>query len=152
MCEWKNTNLESGKNYFIKATITFRAADYSSGSSLDVTKEKERYAEQVATQAKIAASQAATAAAITASKTATAAAITASQAELTTAVSAVQAVLKTDIAAVGTKAAQILTATGTQTSSISAIAVDVESVMKSAILNRETAVKLGDELTIRYRT
>ena len=136
---WANTGLESGKTYFVKMQIKYREATYTSGGSINITTEKKQYEqkEQLLTLQT---------------------SLEAKTADIKTTVTSQATETQAKVAAVKTETAQILTATGTDSLSTkitdvkNQVVEQVQPHVKSAILNRESIVKQGAKISIRYRT
>ncbi len=139
---WVDTGLESGKAYFIKAQISYRESSYTSGGSVDVTSEKELYAQEQELQS-------------------LQDSLESNTVEVITAVQSESAKTQEKISEVKTETSQILTAAqstipakiaAAQEEMITTIASDVTAHVKSSILNTENSIRTGENLTIRYRT
>ncbi|RKY42002.1 MAG: hypothetical protein DRP85_04355 [Candidatus Makaraimicrobium thalassicum] len=128
---WEGTTLEAGKTYFVKGTIAYRGSSYTSGSSVDVTKSKQIFETKELLQQE--------AVKTTEIKTAV-------EETLPTKIETARDEVKQDTA-------RILTATESSIpAKVEEARQEVVTTRKSEILNRETSVRRGDELTIRYRT
>ncbi|MBL7157555.1 MAG: hypothetical protein ISS92_05295, partial [Candidatus Omnitrophica bacterium] len=128
---WASTGLEGGKSYFIKAIISFRQGEYISGVGFDVTRAKEllnQKTELATLQEKA-----------TDIKTAVTTTIPDK-------VDDAKEEIKSDTAA-------ILADTGIDIpAAIEDAKAKVETSMKTEILNRESILRTGQEIVLRYRT
>lgn len=129
--DWPDTGLAAGKTYFVKSTITFRNNTYTSGSAIDVTAAKKatEQSEQLSTI----------------------------QAQAESIKHSVEQTIpqKVDSAKAEIKAdtSKILTAAETAIpSQLNEVRDQVQTIMKSEILNRENSVRSGQKLAIRFRT
>ena len=128
---WADTTLESGKSYFVKAIISYRDSVYTSGASIDVTQAK-------AIQE--------TRALIQTEATKTLAIKAAVETDIPTKITAAKAAIQADTAS-------ILTHTGTTIPSVIAdTKARVETSMKAKILNRQSILRTGQEMMVRYKS
>jgi len=139
---WASTGLVSGKTYFVKAQIKYRESTYTSGGSVNITSEKKQYEQKVQLQTLQ-----------TSLETKTA--------EIKSAVETQATKTQQKVAEVKTETAKILTATETtlpskittaQEAISTTLTTEVKPHIKSAILNRENAIRTGNTITVRYRT
>ncbi|MDD5653437.1 MAG: DUF2341 domain-containing protein, partial [Candidatus Omnitrophica bacterium] len=139
---WANTQLEAGKTYFVKVSVSYRDSAYTSGSSIDITSSKKIQETKTLLQQEAIK----TAAIQTAVETTLPSKITAAQTSLETKVTAAKDEIKTDTG-------KILTATETTLpNKIETAKTAIQDVQKSQILNSENAIRSGQTLTIRFRT
>ncbi len=128
---WADTNLVSGKTYFVKSTVVFRDSSYNSGASIDVTSEL-----TAATQTSM----------LQTLQTQTATIQSQVTQDIPQKITAAKEEIKADTA-------KILTATETAIpQKIEESRQQAETAMKSEILNRENSVRTGEDLVVRYRT
>jgi hypothetical protein len=132
--------LVSGRTYFAKMGIYYREREYQSGASFEITS-TQKLKEYISTEA-----------------AATRTKIEEKAQEIKTEVTTKAEEVKTKVAEVKAETAKILTATGEESlpTKIEAVkqevVTEVQPHVKSGILNRETMVKQGDTITIRYRS
>jgi hypothetical protein len=128
---WADTNLVSGKTYFVKSTVVFRNSSYNSGASIDVTSELTDANQTSMLQT-------------LQTQTATI------QSQVTQDIPQKITEAKEEIRA---DAAKILTATEIDIpQKIEESRQQQETAMKSEILNRENSVRSGTDMVVRYRT
>ncbi|MDD4986397.1 MAG: hypothetical protein PHQ43_11530, partial [Dehalococcoidales bacterium] len=139
---WPATALESGKSYFVKASISYRDSTYVSGSTIDVTSAKD----QQATRALVEAEAIKTSAIRTAVESTLPAAISSARSSVESAVESAKAEIKSDTASILTATETTLPAQITEAKS------QLTDITKSEILNRENTIRQGQTLTVRYRT
>ncbi|MDP3791098.1 MAG: DUF2341 domain-containing protein [Candidatus Omnitrophota bacterium] len=143
---WDNTGLQAGKTYFVKAAFIYGENTYTSGSSLEVTQAKKQLeaAQQLDTiESQTTVIQAQTTAIQTAVEQTLPQKITEATGAIEKKVDATKEELKKDTARIMTATEQTIPAQITE---------KVESVLRSEILNRESTVRLGQKLMVRYRT
>jgi len=139
---WANTGLESGKSYFVKASVTYRDSTYTSGSTIDVTAAKDAQETRALVEA-----EAIKTTAIQSAVTSTLpAAITSARSSIETAVDEAETAIKADTA-------EILTATEeTLPAAIDSAEEAITDIVKSEILNVENTIRSGQTIVIRFRT
>ncbi|MDD5594763.1 MAG: hypothetical protein PHY94_00785, partial [Candidatus Omnitrophica bacterium] len=139
---WAGTQLEAGKTYFVKVSVTYRDSSYTSGSSVDITSSKKIQETKTLLQAEAIK----TSAIQTAVENTIPDKIAAAQSSLENKVTAAKEEIKTDTG-------KILTATETTIpAKIDTAKTAIQDVQKSQILNSESTIRSGQSLAIRFRT
>jgi len=152
--EWPNTGLEAGKAYFVKATIFYgpdaaSPNQFTSGGSIDITLAYEQLQESQQLD-EIAAKIDVTSQEI---KDEISDAREVIESKVDDARESIETKVDQGVEEIKVDTAQILTATEeTLPAQITETQEQIDTFMKSEILNRENSVKVNDEITIRYRT
>ncbi len=152
---WNPTGLQEGKTYFVRATITYGVSStpYTSGGTFDisVTKAQSQMITEHAEQKTLLETITGQAAVIQTAVTTTipqkideATSIIGSKIDTST------NAIKTETSAIKAETAKILTAT--ESTIPTQIRETVEPSLRSEILNRESTMRLGSKLMVRYRT
>jgi hypothetical protein len=138
---WSTTALEAGKTYFVKASITFRSATYTSGASVDVTSAKKMLDEKAQLQT------------IQTQVDTTRVAVDNGTAQIKTKLDDTKTSIETKVTDVKAETAKILTSTETTLpQKMDEVRTETEIIRKSEILNRDNTIRSGQSLTVRYRT
>jgi hypothetical protein len=146
---WASTGLVAGKTYFVRASITYGTGDgnaYTSGATFDITATKAQSelataVQGVSDQVQVTAAQ-------------IQAAIVSGTSEIKSKVDEVKTTVETKVdaakAEIKQDTARILTAA--ETTIPTQIKETVVPSLRSEILNRESTVRLGSKIMLRYRT
>ena len=141
--DWEGEDLlEPGQAYFIQCAIVYRGKEYNSGSSISVTAEvqldtieNEIEASRASIETKVDSAQEAI------------------ETVIETEVGEARIAIEDKVDAAQRETAEILVAAEkTIIAEVTETRDRVETSMKARILNRESTVKRGNELTVRYRT
>jgi len=141
-----NTRFESGKVYPATLSITYRERPYVSSANIDVGMEILQYDFFTKTSANLAASVSEIQSSISSSTTDTKKNLDATRTQLVSDIATSAADIKSNISSV------LTTAENNIRGEVEVARQLTETSMKSEILNRETSIRTGQKLTVRYRT
>ncbi|MDP3041385.1 MAG: hypothetical protein Q8N62_01430, partial [Candidatus Omnitrophota bacterium] len=156
----KLLTLTAGKTYFVRCSITWGGATsatrktYVTGATFTVTTSEKLKEATDAIKAQVTGVQAL----VSTEAVTTRSSVTSASSTIQSKVTSEAETTRTNVAGVKTETAKILTATGTEslptkiTEVKTQVVEQVQPHVKSAILNRESAVKLNSKVAIRYRT
>jgi hypothetical protein len=141
-----DTLFEAGEVYPATLSITYNEQDYTSDNNIDVGSEILQYQFFTETASQLAATTSTIQSSITSQTSAIQSQLTTQTSEISGLITSSEENIKTDTAKILTAAEETIPAAQSATQST------LESFMKSEILNTESQIRSGDEMTIRYRT